>query len=222
MVVKEIIYKRLSENEIKDSFDGEYWPSQIWNCVRKQYYDRMYPVSIGYESTRFTVLGSALHELIADLLKEEQGINVISEVPIRIPHPSNSEIVFSGRADDIIIIQFTKERYIVEVKSVDDLQDKLRKGFLPKLEHRAQLNMYLRAYPRSHGILLYVDRSNFEMEEIPMNFDQDLYNKTLERSESLHGYLLKRETPPPEAKQNQDMSWQCKYCVHKARCDREQ
>ncbi|WP_256202584.1 hypothetical protein [Sulfuracidifex tepidarius] len=42
MVVKEIIYKRLSENEIKDSFDGEYWPSQIWNCVRKQYYDRMY------------------------------------------------------------------------------------------------------------------------------------------------------------------------------------
>jgi len=222
MVVKEIIYKRLNENEIKSSFDGEYWPSQMWYCLRRQYYDRIFPSATTYDMTRFTVLGEALHNLIADMLKNEEGISVISEVPIRIPHPKNPEIVFSGRADDIIIVQFTKERYVIEVKSTEDLQSKVKKGFLPKKEHKAQLNLYLRAYPKSHGILLYVDRGNFDMEEIPIEFDVELYESTLQRAEDLHKYLTQRKTPPPEGKSAPDFNWQCNYCIHKARCDREQ
>ncbi len=221
MVVKEIIYRRLSENEIKSIFDGEYWPSQIWNCIRKQYYERTSPIPEGYDVTRYTILGSALHNLIADLLKDEEGISVLSEVPIRITHPTNDSIVLSGRADDVIIVQFTKERYIIEVKTVEDLTDKLAKKFIPKLEHRAQLNLYLRAYPNSHGILLYIDRGNFEMEEIEMEFDRQLYQETMKRVEIFHNYITKREIPPAEAKQKQDFSWQCSFCLYKARCERD-
>jgi CRISPR-associated exonuclease Cas4 len=222
LVVKEIIYKHLSENEIREPFEGEYWPSQIWNCMRRQYYDRLYPVNAGYDSARFTVLGTVLHDLIAEILKREDSIRIQSEVPIRIPHPTNHDIVISGRADDLIVVEFTKERYLIEVKSVDDLQDKLRKGYLPRLDHRAQLNLYMKAYPRSKGILMYVDRSNFDIEEILVEFDEDLYKKTLERVERLHNYVKKREIPEAEAKLSQEMNWQCKFCIHRARCDRDQ
>ncbi|QKR00169.1 hypothetical protein GWK48_07095 [Metallosphaera tengchongensis] len=221
MVVKEIIYRNLVEKDYHDPYEGEYWPSQLWNCLRKQYYDRVFPMPLSMDSARFTTLGNALHDIIAELLKKEESVRVTSEVPVRIPHPTNHEIVISGRADDLIVVEFTKERYLVEVKSVDDLRNKLSKGFLPRKDHKAQLNLYLKAFPKSKGILLYVDRSNFDMEEIQVEFEEELYKKTLERAFILHSALKGKSTPKAEAKLDEEMKWQCGFCVHKARCDRE-
>ncbi|WP_338067370.1 CRISPR-associated protein Cas4 [Sulfodiicoccus acidiphilus] len=193
----------------------------MWACLRKQFYDRLFPVNAGYDSARLTALGTVLHELIADLLKREESVRVSTEVPIRIPHPTNHEIVLSGRADDLIVVEFTRERYLVEVKSVDDLQEKLRKKYLPRLDHRAQLNLYLKAFPKSRGILMYVDRSNLDIEEIQLEFDEELYKRTLERVERIHELLKRRELPEAEAALSGELSWQCKYCVHLARCQRD-
>lgn len=221
MVIKEILYKHLANDDRLKQFEGEYWPSQIWNCLRRQYYDRLYPTASGAEAARFTLLGETIHELVADILKREPGIKIFTEVPVRIPHPTNNEIVISGRADDLIIVEFTNERYLVEVKTVSDLRSKVERGYLPRLDHRAQLNLYMRAFPKSKGVLFYIDRADFDAEEFQISFDQDLYNKTLQRVESLHRALNERNVPEPEAKKYSDMSWQCSYCVHKARCDRE-
>ncbi|MEM1859835.1 MAG: PD-(D/E)XK nuclease family protein [Metallosphaera sp.] len=221
MVVKEIIYQHIVDDEFKQPYEGEYWPSQIWNCLRKQYYDRTSPVLSGIDSARFTVLGEALHDLVAEILKKEDSVKVTSELPLRIPHPTNHEIVISGRADDLIVIEFTKERYLVEVKSVDNLQHKVRNGYLPRLEHRAQLNLYMKAFPKSKGVLLYVDRSNFEMEEFILDFDEQLYLKTMERAELLHRAIKERKVPEPEAKLRDDMRWQCDFCLYRAKCDKD-
>lgn len=129
--------------------------------------------------------------------------------------------MISGRADDLIVVEFTKDRYLVEVKTTDGLRDKVEKGYLPRMDHKAQLNLYLKAYPKAKGIILYIDRSDFDMEEFQMDFDEQLYQKTLERAEMLHKAIEERKLPPAEAKQNKDMSWQCNYCIHKAKCDRD-
>ncbi len=172
--------------------------------------------------TRFTVLGGSSSQPYCGHVKERRRHLCYQRGSHKNTTSKNPEIVFSGRADDIIIVQFTKERYVIEVKSTEDLQSKVKKGFLPKKEHKAQLNLYLRAYPKSHGILLYVDRGNFDMEEIPIEFDAELYESTMQRAEDLHKYLTERKTPPPEGKSAPDFNWQCNYCIHKARCDREQ
>lgn len=96
VVLKEVVYKHLAERGFSEPFEGEYWPSQVWACLRKQFYDRLFPVNAGYDSARLTALGTVLHELIADLLKREESVRVSTEVPIRIPHPTNHEIVLSG------------------------------------------------------------------------------------------------------------------------------
>jgi CRISPR-associated exonuclease Cas4 len=219
MVVKEIIHKHLSYTSIPEFFDGEYWPSQIWYCLRKQYYSRISPIPMSLESKKFTTLGTIIHEFIAETLKKEESVRVESEVPIRIPHPNRHDIVISGRADDIIIVTVGKSRYVVEVKTIDDLESK--RSYLPKKEHIAQLNLYLRAYPNSKGIILYVDRGSFEMEEFEISFNPDLFNETIKRVEMLHDYLIKRELPPPEAKENQDMKWQCDFCEYRAKCEKQ-
>ncbi|NON61751.1 hypothetical protein [Acidianus sp. RZ1] len=222
MVIKEIVYRNLTSYEVREPFEGEYWPSQIWKCLREQYYNRVYPTPLGVDSARFTTLGNVLHDLIAELLSKENSIQVISEIPIRIPHPTNNEIVISGRADDLIVVMVSRDRYLVEVKSIDGLREKLRKGYLPRLDHKAQINLYMKAFPKSKGILLYVDRSDFDMEEIPVEFDQELYIKTMERASLLHEAIKNKALPKAEAKEKDDMKWQCNFCIHKARCDRDQ
>lgn len=220
MVVKEVISKHLARYELPDYYDGEYWPSQIWQCLRKQYLMRVSPIPMPLESLRTLTLGTIIHEFIADILKKEESIRVMSEVPIRIPHPTRHDIVISGRADDIIIITVGKTRYVVEIKTIDDLETKRQRNFIPKIEHKAQLNLYLKAYPGAKGILLYIDRSNFEMEEFEVNFDPELFNDSISRVELLHEYLTKRELPPPEAKNNPEMQWQCSYCEYRNKCER--
>ena len=218
MVVKEIISKYLAKYELPEYYDGEYWPSQIWQCLRRQYFARLSPMPLPPDSLKTMALGTIIHEFIADVLKKEESIKVMSEVPIRIPHPTRHDIVISGRADDVIVISVGKARYVVEVKTVESLESK--RNFLPKKEHVAQLNLYLKAYPNAKGILLYVDRSNFDMEEFEINFDPKLFDETIKRVEILHEYLTKKEVPPPEAKENPEMQWQCSYCEYRNKCDR--
>ncbi|AWR94174.1 CRISPR-associated protein Cas4 [Acidianus brierleyi] len=220
MVVKEIIYKHLSSTSISEFYEGEYWPSQIWNCMRKQYYSRISPIPQTLDSAKITILGTIIHEFIADILKKEENIKVMSEVPVRIPHPSDN-IVITGRADDIILVSVGRTRYVIEVKTVEDVEEKKLKRYIPKKEHRAQLNLYLKAFPNSKGILLYVDRGNFEIEEFEVEFDQDLYNETVKRVEDLHNYLMRKTLPSAEAKNNPEMRWQCDYCDYRAKCERE-
>lgn len=48
MVVREILYKHLVDDNYKEPYEGEYWPSQLWQCVRRQYYDRVSPIPLGW------------------------------------------------------------------------------------------------------------------------------------------------------------------------------
>ncbi|MBP1357969.1 MAG: hypothetical protein JZD40_05740 [Sulfolobus sp.] len=224
MVVKEIIYKQLLEDNssLSEPFLGEYWPSSIWDCMRRQYYTRNYPIRPNVDQLRYKTLGSLIHEFIAKLLSKNETFKVISEVPVRLPHPTNNEIVIVGRADDILVLEAGKLRYVVEVKTVDDLRTQLSKGRLPRKNHMAQLNMYLRAFPNSTGILLYIDRSNFDMEEFQISFDPQLYNESIKRAETLHEFLRAKKLPPPEAMHNEEMKWMCKNCEFRNKCEKDE
>ena len=224
MVFKETITKRIIEDlaNYRPPYEGEYYPSQLWRCLRQQYYERVFPVLKVDKNFGSMFLGTKIHDTIAEILKKEPGVYVESEVPLRIPHPEDPEIVISGRADDVIIVHVGRQRYVLEIKTVDDLETAVKNGWIPKLEHRAQLNVYLRAYPKSLGVLLYIDRSDFSMEEFVFEFDEELYRKTLERAKRLHEALKARTVPEPEAKLNKDMQWQCKLCFFSAQCDKDQ
>ncbi len=218
MITKRII------DELADyypPYEGEYYPSHLWKCLRQQYYERVFPHLKVDRNFGTMILGTKIHDMIADILRKEPGVVVKSEVPIRIPHPEDPEIVLSGRADDVIVIEVGRQRYVLEVKTVEDLENQIKNKRIPKIEHVAQLNVYLRAYPKSIGVLLYIDRTDFSMEEFVYEFDEQLYKKTLERAKRLHEALKAKVPPEPEAKQNHDMQWQCKFCYFSLQCERD-
>ncbi|MGC9104977.1 MAG: CRISPR-associated protein Cas4 [Thermoprotei archaeon] len=222
MVLKEIIAKKLLD-EVADyypPYEGEYYPSHLWKCLRQQYYERTIP-HLNVINFGPLVMGTIIHDYLAKVFEKIEGARVYSEVPVRIPHPDHPEIVLTGRADDVILVEVGRSRYVVEVKTHDDVETAMKKGWIPKKEHVAQLNVYLRAFPGAKGILLYVDRSDFQMEEFIIEFDEELYRKTLERAKRLHEAIKNRAVPEAEAKQNESMSWMCRNCPFASICEKD-
>lgn len=203
---------------------GEYWPSQIFVCIRKQYYSVFLEERPSEAQLKLFEAGNLVHEFLANLLSEwgeKNKVKVLKEVPIRIPHHELMDIVVSGRADDLIFLDDGSRRYLVEVKTTKNLEWLISKEALPKKEHLAQLNFYLRAYPNSHGILLYVDRSTFKMRQFDVDFNQQLYRQVMDRVKVLHGYITRHLLPPPEAKET-GQQWMCKECYFSEMCDKQQ
>lgn len=203
---------------------GEYWPSQLFVCMRKQYYSMFMEEKHSEAQLKMFEAGNLFHEFLANLLSEWGEINkvrVLKEVPIRIPHHESTDIVVSGRADDLILLEDGSRRYLVEVKTTKNIEWLVGKGLLPKREHLAQLNFYLRAYPNSRGILLYVDRSTLKMRQFDVVFDQQLYKQIMDRVKILHGYVSRRILPPPEAKET-GQEWMCKECYFTEVCGKNQ
>ncbi len=223
--VDEIIMSELRRAQRRHSrVLGEYWPSQIYSCLRKQYYSFYGDEVFGDDALRNFEAGNAYHDLIARTLQKwgnTTGARVQTEVPIRIPHRDHPEIVFSGRADDIILIEKERRRFILEVKTTTNLVQKLRDNNIPRREHLAQLNLYLRAYPYSSGILMYVDRATLKTHQFDLEFEQHIYDETMKRVAALHNYLKESRLPPPEAKESGSV-WMCRYCSFLGLCSNNQ
>ncbi|MEM3670793.1 MAG: Dna2/Cas4 domain-containing protein [Thermoprotei archaeon] len=199
---------------------GEYWPSQIFSCMRRQYYSLFIPEQHPSESLAVFEVGEMYHRLLGDILEEwaeANGAKVSREVPVRIPHGKRSDAVVSGRADDVLIVYAEKRRYIVEVKTIQGLVEQARQNLLPRREHVGQLNLYLRAFPGSTGVILYLERSSFKAKQYFIEYSDELYNEAMDRVERLHEYLHSEQLPPPEQKKGSE-AWKCRLCFYKEAC----
>lgn len=204
--------------------EGEYWPSQVFGCVRRQFYSQFIPEEYTEETLALFTAGDVFHDFFGRLLEQwgsARGYRVLREVSLRIPHTTNPSVVLSGRADDIIILYEEKERYVVEVKTTQKLSEQMKHNQLPRKEHLGQLNIYLRAYPGSKGIILYLDRSTLKTKQFVVSYNDDLYDEAMNRIEILHRHILSRTLPEPEAKRIGE-AWRCKMCTYKAVCDKNE
>jgi CRISPR-associated exonuclease Cas4 len=69
---------------------------------------------------------------------------------------------------------------------------------------------------------VYVDFKEIPKEGAePITYNEELFQHSLSRIRSLHSYCIKEEVPPPEAKQNSDMFWQCNFCPFIVKCNKE-
>ena len=212
-IIRETLLKRAREHESQYFMPepGVHHPSALWHCMRKQYLDALAARTLGSpdELNGYAALGSLIHEALADVLaewvKNNGGVEVESEVPLRIVVPS-AGIIFAAYADDIILLRRDGSRMILEIKTVNRIPDE------PRKEHIAQLNVYLHAYPTATGILLYVSRKTFEMHAFEVRRDEGLFEATVARAGEVERALRDGRVPPPEAAEYPDRSWECRYC----------
>jgi len=97
------------------------------------------------------------------------------------------------------------EEMLVEVKSINSLSFWAHKNrdeegnFLGYEHNKLQLYAYLKATKLRQGILLYISKDDFSLEELPvMNGDYELENKFQEDIHTITKYYREKVVPPKE------------------------
>ncbi len=212
--IGEIIDKFL-DTESRAKVIGSYYPSEAGMCMRRVYYSYMIPKSEDRHSLRIFALGNNIHSFLADALKTAGDFSVVNEeVPVRINY-SDEETTFSiyGRMDDFIVTQEGK-KIIIEAKSVSDIN----RVESPDEKHLMQINLYLKAEAADYGMLVYIDKKNMDIRQFRVDFNEELYNKTVQRIKDLDLHLKTGKLPPAEYYFNDQKVWECKYCPYRNEC----
>lgn len=194
-----------------------YYPSEVGNCLRKTWYTYKYPKEAKPELLKIFEVGNILHDFVVEVLKSEKNPDVElvgSEIPIKI---KEKNFLISGRADDVIVVKSLGKKFLVEVKSCKSIFY-IEK---PQLHHVMQIQLYMHVMKIYNGILLYIQKDNLDSKVFNIKYDRNMVKKVLNRFKTLHQHLIKDEVPPPEAKIDKEMSWMCKFCDYKERCERE-
>lgn len=191
---------------------GRYYPSEIGSCLRKVWFSYKIPKDIDEDTTKIFHMGNMLHDFIADVLRSEKnpGVRLLeSEKPFTI---DTGDFVVSGRVDDIVLVELSGEKFLVEVKSTRMLPTGASG------HHRKQLQLYMHALKIPKGIILYVEKHSLKTREFLLDYDPSEIEGIMKRFSTLHECLKKDVCPGPEARLSKDMGWMCRYCDYRDEC----
>jgi len=194
---------------------GRYYPSEVGNCLRKLWYSYKYPQEIDSDLRKIFEAGNIIHGFVVEVLKSEKNKDVKlvkSEMPFKI---DAKDFVVSGRVDDLVFVKVLEKNVLVEVKSTKDVSSIKT----PQTNHVMQLTFYMYATGVHDGVILYIDKNNLKSKVFEVKFDHKKGNEIFDRFIFLHEHLKKDELPESEAKKVKDMSWMCKFCEYREKCD---
>jgi len=203
-LIDKYLDKPTKEREI-----GRYYASELGTCPRKLYFSYKIPKKLDSDTIRIFEVGNLFHEFIAKVLGNSQSIKLLeNERSVTLITKGSSAIV-TGRIDDLILVEKTGEKIIIDVKTIKSFD------FLtePKHEHKMQVMMYLKSLGLKKGALLYVKKEDMQIRYFEFEYDELIVNEILEKAEIVH-LGLKTDTPPVKNKDN----WMCKFCNYCNEC----
>ena len=214
-----INFDELIENYLKrDSYPktiGRYYPSEAGYCIRKNWYSYKYPKETDKDVMKIFKVGNMIHSFLVDVLSSQKNPNIElleSEAPFKL---NIDDFVISGRIDDVILLKANKKIIIVEVKSTKNI------NFIKEAikTHVDQLMIYMYAKKIYDGAIVYIEKNTLKSKMFEIKYDKNSVDKLIERFKILHKHLKEDTLPEPEAKQNDEMKWMCRYCPYKEECD---
>jgi len=201
------IWKEESDEHTKRI--GEYYPSGIGYCLRKQYYEYQIPKPPAAETLAIFATGKGVHEAVADALSKSEKVRIEHlEFPVQLK--INESIKLTGRID-VLIAEVMGRKAILEVKSTSRIPDE------PHFTHTLQLQAYLHAIGVDTGLLLYWDKRSGEIECFTLQKDNSWLQKIGERVIMLDHYLRSRIEPYKEAL-IEGKYWECDRCTYYQEC----
>jgi CRISPR/Cas system-associated exonuclease Cas4 (RecB family) len=183
--------------------------------LRKLWYSYKYPQEIDSDLRKIFEAGNIIHGFVVEVLKSEKNKDVKlvkSEMPFKI---DAKDFVVSGRVDDLVFVKVLEKNVLVEVKSTKDVSSIKT----PQTNHVMQLTFYMYATGVHDGVILYIDKNNLKSKVFEFKFDHKKGDEIFNRFIFLHDHLKKDELPEAEAKKVKDMSWMCKFCEYREKCD---
>lgn len=201
-------------------------------CVRKTYYQRLYPEKYDTRKNSIFFLGQIIHEhtplsKINELtmcydIETDQSVSV--EEVMAMPKSSLRSII-TGTLDDLI--QYGKDFIIADKKTYNGASG--YKKTQPDEQYALQLSIYRVLLQRSYGIdakygcLLYLDKSN-DLAESPIPFELAPIEDTKMVMKEILSELTREDKPPKP-----NICWLCNgnnrkgaiYCPYVELCKQE-
>jgi CRISPR/Cas system-associated exonuclease Cas4 (RecB family) len=193
---------------------GRYYPSEVGSCLRKVWFSYKNPKEMDPETVRIFKVGNMLHDFVSEVLRSEKNPDiklVQSEAPFKL---EARDFTISGRVDDVILVEKSGERVLVEVKTTK-MVSMTKEASQP---HLMQLQLYMHALNIHKGIVLYIEKNSLQTKEFDVEYQPEKYAMIIERFNRLHKHLKSGALPAPEAKDDPSMKWMCGYCEYKEEC----
>jgi len=186
--------------------------SEIWGCMRKNYFHhkifRRHPA----RSLKVFMLGNMVHEKMSELLQKCEGVGKVESEVTMWKYLPEEDFLITGTLDDLIHFK-NGNKMLLEKKSARSLPT------IPNPHHVAQCNFYMGMRGVKKGQILYIKKNDIQTKSFRINFNIKMFNESIARAASLVEHLKKRIIPVAEAKMNSDRSWECEYCLYKDICD---
>ena len=224
-ISKEIDDQLLEANDSRERAIGEYYCTDLGNCIRKTFYKYNCTESIPEESRaekartlRVFERGNYLHQWVTRRLEtamEKVGGSVREEISIVIPDMLH-QFVIRGRIDNLLV--YPDQTYeVVEVKTTA----RITVRDMPMRHHVSQVMPYLLYSPnRTTGSLLYLEPATFKTAQYEVPYDRFAMEDLWRRARRIHECVTIDHLPEAEAKQDKKEIWQCKYCEFSDICER--
>jgi len=209
---------RYIERSSRPKTVGRYYPSEIGGCMRKVWYSYKYHQPLEPQLLKIFAVGNMMHDLVVKVLESEKNQDVQllqSEFPLKIETP---DFLISGRVDDLVLVKTSGKTFVVEVKSTKSI-DYVKEA---SESHVMQLQLYMHATGIHNGLVLYVDKSNLQSKQFPVDYSESYVEEILQRFKQLHQLLTSELLPMDEAKKSEKKQWMCRYCEHAERCEKNE
>ena len=206
------------EREHRPKQIGRYYPSEIGSCLRKLFYSYKYPMKVDKELLKIFELGNIMHGFVVEVMKsvKQNEVELLkSEMPFKI---ERDDFVISGRVDDLILVKSDGKSVLVEVKSHKNIESVNKASS----NHVAQLMFYMYATGVHDGVVLYVDKNTLQSKVFEIPFDEHKSAEISDKFSFLHKSLVKDELPEAEAKTVKDMTWMCRFCEYRDKCNKNE
>ena len=189
---------------------GKFPISSIGLCWRQKYLEikKLYTQEWSQKILRGFDIGNAFHrQIVKELFQKSEQFNwriITGEVDI----PSHPFI--SGRCDIILANSKTREQLIVDVKSVSQWMFKQIETESKNIDrYKKQMQLYLYFFKIKRGVLLFVNKSSGEINEIIIEYDKKLCLELIKSIEDFFKNYVNKNVEPPKCDGG---LWGCDCC----------
>jgi CRISPR/Cas system-associated exonuclease Cas4 (RecB family) len=196
--------------ERKEREIGRYYASELGMCARKLFFLYKFPKELDSETRRIFAVGDLFHDFIYKVLKDSKKIDLL-ENERSITLVTESGISIAGRIDNLIYLEDTNEKIIIDVKTTKSLEYITS----PKKEHKMQVMVYLKGFGLKKGAILYVQKDNLRIKYFEFEYDEDIVAELIDKAEFIHRCLTNDIIPHKVGISDR---WQCNYCPYRLEC----
>ncbi|MCS7105318.1 MAG: PD-(D/E)XK nuclease family protein [Thermofilaceae archaeon] len=182
-----------SEREVvKSAPVNVVYPTELNQCLRKSWYERMVAEPPQPERLVLFLLGEKLHDVAGEYFPLGSGEKSFEKTV--------EGVIVRGRLDREL------ESCIVEFKSVTSIPEK------PRPYHVDQAQIYMWLTDKEQAFVVYVSKSTGEVKAFKVERDEARIQELLRKAVEYSIHLQRGFPPPPEP------GWLCKYCEYAHLC----